>query len=206
MKKTVNIIIIVALVGGLYYLTSGSKRPAERVVAENGTYCFSYGNQGQDFSEFRNIQVIVEDTDISGFKFGQSQSPEYTVAYQGVFEGDVSERGIVNVLFDYQIADGGRNRVEERYYFADETLVELEYSLTEDFENNILRIDETITETNGETFPRPIRYNPVNCPEELPDMSTEAETDGGEITEPETKVIPSETEESVETPTEETKE
>lgn len=176
MKKILIIGSLILLVGGVYYLMqdsslsntlTNSEEISSSTENENfiGTFCFSYLQKTPNTTDQRDIMLVINnDGTVSGTKTGYSQNPEYSVGYEGTFEGEISNTGIINAVATLRIADGGENIQEERYELRNEILTELRYAYTEDFSANILRIDESVHDNGqGLVFPIKTAYQYVDC-------------------------------------------
>ena len=180
MKKTFGIIIGLVLVGAVYFLFVSTKNndvpEADQqeqqetdfvsvdINEEAETLCYQYSSEEEDFSELAQIKITFSGSDVSGTKRGSSQSGEYSLGYEGGFVGSLAPDGTVNVINTTSIGGGGGITAEERYLFRDGDLTEYRYAYKEDFQKNILRIDESVPDNGlGKDFPVVTKYTRVDC-------------------------------------------
>lgn len=173
MKKTLIIVLILSIVCIGYIVIHNKKaldtqsnvsiqKPESKSFDRE--YCFSYLKQEKDVYDKRNIKLNVNGTTISAEKTGSSRSSEYSVGYTGVIKGTIDIQGIINGINSVVIADGGKLTQEERYQLSGNQLIELTYKYNEDFQNDILRIDEAAKDNGqGQSFPIKTVYSENNC-------------------------------------------
>ena len=128
--------------------------------------CYRYEGSEEGVTETRELKLDIYGTKVTGTKLGYSKSAEYSVGYEGVVEGVLNSLGgdTVNAITTLTIADGGETRQEEIYILGENSITEMRYRLVDDFENDILRIDQSIKEAvEGQAFPIEYKYNKVEC-------------------------------------------
>jgi hypothetical protein len=177
MKKNSYLIITIVAVLVLILVFSGRSQESQQEaplidieqerseLSENvQTFCYQYESVSDNFSELTQIQLIVDGATVVGEKRGSTQSGEFSIGYEGGFSGTLTEDGTVNVINTTSIAQAGAITAEERYTFINEELTEYRYAYKEDFQENILRIDESIADNGlGQTFPMVTQYSQVDC-------------------------------------------
>lgn len=178
MKKILIILGVLVLISII--LTSVNNRAAETdveaelsvtegvvVVEENNsapeTLCFEHTEVTEYNSTSQTISLTFNGEAVTGTKSGTILGDEYSAGFEGTLEGTYNDDGILNLIYDYTV-DGGAGREEERYRLENGELLQYRYTLKEDFENNILRIDESVsTHPDGSTFPKIISYQKTSC-------------------------------------------
>lgn len=128
--------------------------------------CYQYEGMAEGTVDNRELTLNIYGTTVKGTKIGYNGSNEYSVGYEGTIEGELDNLGgdTINAITTLYIADGGEIRQEERYIIGENSVTEMRYRLREDFESNILRIDESIKEAvEGQIFPIKYNYKKVDC-------------------------------------------
>jgi hypothetical protein len=107
----------------------------------DGEYCFDHheNRPGYDFQE--NIFLDIFGGRVIGDKSGYVHSDDYSTSYNGELFGNISEDGVIMVVYDYDI-EYDTQREEERYILEGTTLTYRSFQLTEDLDHDIFRINE----------------------------------------------------------------
>lgn len=148
---------------------SENKSPISEVslVEENNsaseTLCFENTEATEHNSTSQTVMLTINGEEVTGVKSGTILGDEYSAGFEGTLEGTLNDDGMLYLIYDY-IVDGGAGREEERYRLENGELLQYRYTLKEDFENNILRINESVaTSPDGSSFPKIISYQKTSC-------------------------------------------
>lgn len=130
------------------------------------TLCYQHKGIAEDMTDNRELSLGIYRTTVTGTKLVYNSSNEYSIGYEGAVEGELDSLGgdTINAITTLTISGDEEIRQEERYIIDENSITEMRYRLREDFETNILRIDESVTEAiEGQTFPIEYEYEQVNC-------------------------------------------
>lgn len=151
---------------GEFFIFSVENKIPDRKLDSGNTTCYLYEGDEDGVFDTRELKIDIYGTTVVGIKSGYNSSNEYSVGYKGVIEGEINSLGgdTINAITTLTLSGGGEIRQEERYVLGEKSITEIRYVLKDDFDADILRIDEIVTEgVGGQVFPIEYKYNEIGC-------------------------------------------